>query len=74
MVTACYSFVNAIMEQSHFLWTNIIDTPFQNGLPKSCGTTMTILVSNPEVSGEFYEVNNRSLFMSTDSGLSWRAF
>jgi hypothetical protein len=35
---------------------------------------MTILDSNPEVSGELYKVNNRGLFISTDSGLSWRAF
>jgi hypothetical protein len=35
---------------------------------------MTILASNPAVSGEFYAVNNRGLFISTDSGLSWRTF
>ena len=74
MVTACFSFVNAIIEQSHFYGTNFVHTPFQNGLPKPNGTTMTILASNPEGSGEFYVVNNRGLFMSTDSGLSWRIF
>ena len=54
--------------------TNVVHTPFQNGLPKTSGTTMTTLASNPEVSGEFYAVNNRGLFISTDLGLSWRTF
>jgi hypothetical protein len=74
MVTACFSFVNAIVEQSHFYETDFVHTPFQNGLPKPSGATMTILASNPEVSGEFYSVNNRGLFISTDSCLSWRIF
>jgi hypothetical protein len=43
-----------------------------NGLPESNGTTITILASNRKVEGEFYAVNNRGLFMSTDSGISWR--
>ena len=43
-----------------------------NGLPEPEGTTITIFVSNPKVSGEFYAVNNRGLFMSTDSGDSWK--
>jgi photosystem II stability/assembly factor-like uncharacterized protein len=43
-----------------------------NGLPEPGGTTITIFASNPKVSGEFYAVNNRGLFISTDSGNSWR--
>ena len=43
-----------------------------NGLPEPVGTTITIFASNPKVSGEFYAVNNRGLFISTDSGDSWR--
>src|ERR671923_1722141 len=43
-----------------------------NGLPKPNGTTITILASNPKADGEFYAVNNRGLFRSTDSGVSWR--
>jgi photosystem II stability/assembly factor-like uncharacterized protein len=43
-----------------------------NGLPKPNGTTITILASNPKTDGEFYAVNNRGLFRSTDSGVSWR--
>lgn len=74
MVTACFSYVNAIIEQSQFYGTNFVHNSFQNGLPKPSGTTMTILASNPKVSGEFYAVNNRGLFISTDSGLSWRTF
>jgi photosystem II stability/assembly factor-like uncharacterized protein len=43
-----------------------------NGLPEPVGTTITVFASNPKVSGEFYAVNNRGLFISTDSGDSWR--
>jgi len=43
-----------------------------NGLPEPGGTTITIIASNPKVSGEFYAVNNRGLFISADSGDSWR--
>jgi photosystem II stability/assembly factor-like uncharacterized protein len=42
-----------------------------NGLPEPSGTTITIFASNPNVSGEFYAVNNRGLFISTDSGDLW---
>jgi len=42
------------------------------GLPESSGTIITILASNPKAKGEFYAVNNRGLFTSTDSGISWR--
>jgi photosystem II stability/assembly factor-like uncharacterized protein len=43
-----------------------------NGLPEPSGTTITLLVSNPKISGEFYAVNNRGLFVSIDSGSSWK--
>lgn len=43
-----------------------------NGLPESNGTTITLLAANPKVKGEFYATNNRGLFISTDSGVSWR--
>jgi photosystem II stability/assembly factor-like uncharacterized protein len=43
-----------------------------NGLPEPSRTTITPLVSNPKISGEFYAVNNRGLFVSTDSGSSWK--
>ena len=43
-----------------------------NGLPRPSGTTITIFVANPKVSGEFFAVNNRGLFISTDSGDSWK--
>ncbi len=43
-----------------------------NGLPEPEGTTIATFVSNPKVSGEFYAVNNRGLFMSTDLGDSWK--
>jgi photosystem II stability/assembly factor-like uncharacterized protein len=41
-------------------------------LPEPKGTTITVLASNPKAAGEFYAVNNRGLFISTDSGISWR--
>jgi hypothetical protein len=43
-----------------------------NGLPEPNGATMSILSSNQKVQGEFYAVNNHGIFISTDSGESWR--
>ena len=43
------------------------------GLPESKGTIITILASNPNNSGEFFAINNRGIFSSTDSGDSWAA-
>ncbi|MGE5634431.1 MAG: WD40/YVTN/BNR-like repeat-containing protein [Deltaproteobacteria bacterium] len=43
------------------------------GLPESKGTIITILASNPINSGEFFAINNRGVFISTDSGVSWTA-
>ena len=43
-----------------------------NGLPEPSGTTITLLAANPKPKGEFYAANNRGLFISTDSGISWR--
>lgn len=34
--------------------------------------TISVLASNPKVSGEFYAVNNRGVFCSADSGISWK--
>ena len=42
------------------------------GLPEPKGTISTILASNPFNSGEFFDINNRGIFCSTDSGISWR--
>jgi photosystem II stability/assembly factor-like uncharacterized protein len=44
------------------------------GLPKPNGTTINILASNPKAAGEFYAVNNHGIFVSSDSGISWRGF
>ncbi len=41
------------------------------GLPESNGTIISILASNPNSAGEFYALNNRGIFISTDSGISW---
>jgi hypothetical protein len=40
-------------------------------LPEPTGTITSILASNPKTSGEFFAVNNRGIFMSNDSGISW---
>jgi hypothetical protein len=44
-----------------------------NGLPESRGTSIAILAANPKNSGEFYAINNRGVFCSTDTGLVERA-
>ena len=46
--------------------------PVTNGLPEPGGTIISILVANPEVAGEFYAINNRGIFCSTDLGSSWK--
>ena len=43
------------------------------GLPEPKGTIITILASNPFDSKEFFALNNRGIFSSTDSGVSWAA-
>ena len=45
-----------------------------NGLPQPNGTSMSILESNQKVPGEFYAANNHGIFISTDSGETWRRF
>src|ERR687890_1498847 len=42
------------------------------GFPEPSRTMITILAANPKHAGEIYAVNNRGVFCSTDSGLSWR--
>jgi hypothetical protein len=41
-------------------------------LPEPSDTTITLLATNPKPKAEFYAANNRGLFISTDSGISWR--
>jgi hypothetical protein len=43
-----------------------------NGLPEPRGTIIAILAANPTNRGEFYAINNRGVFCSTDTGLAWR--
>jgi hypothetical protein len=45
---------------------------FSKGLPETLGTMITILAANPKIAGEFCSVNNRGVFCSTNSGVSWR--
>jgi photosystem II stability/assembly factor-like uncharacterized protein len=42
------------------------------GLPKARGSTIMSFASNEKTPGEFYAVNNHGLFLSTDSGSSWK--
>jgi photosystem II stability/assembly factor-like uncharacterized protein len=42
------------------------------GLPNPAGTIITILAANPVNAGEIYALNNRGIFCSLDSGLSWK--
>jgi photosystem II stability/assembly factor-like uncharacterized protein len=43
-----------------------------NGLPKPTGTLISVLAANPRIAGVFYAANNRGIFYSTDSGISWK--
>jgi hypothetical protein len=43
-----------------------------NGLPKPTGTLISILTANPKIAGAVYAINNRGIFCSTDSGVSWK--
>ena len=42
------------------------------GLPERRGTIISILATNPKIAGEFYAINNRGIFWSSDSGISWK--
>ena len=42
-----------------------------SGLPESKGTVISILQSNPKIKDEFYCLNNRGIYCSKDSGISW---
>ena len=42
-----------------------------SGLPESKGTVISILQSNPKIKDEFYCLNNRGIYSSEDSGISW---
>jgi hypothetical protein len=42
------------------------------GLPKPTGTLISVLAANPKIAGTFYAANNRGIFCSTDSGISWK--
>lgn len=42
-----------------------------NGLPESKGTIISIIESNPKIKDEFYCLNNKGIYCSKDSGISW---
>ena len=41
------------------------------GIFESKGTIISILESNPNIEDEFYCLNNRGIYCSKDSGISW---
>ena len=43
------------------------------GLPKPEGTTASFLIPNENTLDEFYAFNNKGIFVSQDSGRSWRS-
>ena len=49
-------------------WVEIV-----GGLPKPEGTTASFLIPNGNTLGEFYAFNNRGIFVSEDSGRSWKS-
>jgi photosystem II stability/assembly factor-like uncharacterized protein len=42
-----------------------------DGLPESKGTIISLIESNPKIKDEFYCLNNRGIYCSKDSGISW---
>jgi hypothetical protein len=42
-----------------------------DGIPDSKGTIISVLESNPHIRDEFYCFNNRGIYCSKDSGISW---
>jgi hypothetical protein len=42
-----------------------------SGLPESKGTVISILQANLKIKDEFYCLNNRGIYRSEDSGISW---
>jgi photosystem II stability/assembly factor-like uncharacterized protein len=46
--------------------------PITNGHLEPSGTIISIIAANPKIAGEFYAINNRGIFCSTDSGDSWK--
>ncbi|HSA75515.1 MAG TPA: YCF48-related protein [Candidatus Nitrosocosmicus sp.] len=44
-----------------------------DGLPEPKGTVISMLESNPRNKDEFYCLNNRGIFFSTNSGKSWKS-
>lgn len=45
--------------------------PVREGLPEPEGTTASSLTAVPDRPGAFYAVNNRGVFRSTDTGVTW---
>jgi photosystem II stability/assembly factor-like uncharacterized protein len=56
-----------VYRSSQGRWVEVTD-----GLPNPEGTTASFLLSN-ENSNEFYACNNRGIFISQDSGRSWKS-
>ncbi len=66
---------HSIQDLESFLYRRTTDEDkwelITKGLPESKGTVISILESNPRNEGEFYCLNNRGVYCSRDSGISW---
>ena len=61
-----YIDVHMILMITNKRWTSTTD-----GLPESKGTIISMIESNPKIKDEFYCLNNRGIYCSKDSGISW---
>jgi photosystem II stability/assembly factor-like uncharacterized protein len=67
---------HSIQDPESFLYRRLSDddnewTLATTGLPGSRGTVISTLQSNPRIRDEFYCLNNRGIYCSKDSGISW---
>jgi hypothetical protein len=65
-IEGAYSLIYRKSVENNGEWKAISD-----GLPEPSGTIISMLAANPNATGEFYAINNRGLFSSTNSGISW---
>ena len=67
---------HSIKDAESYIYRRSVDgekwNPVTSGLPEPKGTVISILDTNLEIGGEFYCLNNRGIFCSNDSGISWR--
>ena len=64
-----------IQDLESFLYRRLSDEKqwnlITNGIPNPKGTVISIVESNPNIGDEFYCLNNKGIYCSKDSGISW---